>query len=85
MLGRAKCKILKEIRQKIADENDISYVTRECTYQGDCSGTCPKCDQEIRYLNDELQKKIDNGEEIVITGLGIEDLRLFLLLFLSSH
>ena len=29
MLGKAKCKILKEIRQKIADENDIPYVTRE--------------------------------------------------------
>ncbi len=55
MLGRAKCKILKEIRQTIADENDIPYVTRECTYQGDCSGTCPKCESELRYLEQELE------------------------------
>ena len=26
MLGKAKCKILKEIRQTIADENDIPYI-----------------------------------------------------------
>ena len=29
MKGTNKCKILKEIRQKIADENDIPLVTRE--------------------------------------------------------
>ena len=50
MKGKNKCKILKEIRQKIADENDIPYVTRECTYRGDCKGTCPKCEAELLYL-----------------------------------
>ena len=45
MLGKQKCRILKEIRQRIADENDIPYVTRECSFQGNCRGTCPKCDQ----------------------------------------
>ena len=39
MLGKEKCRILKEIRQKIADENDIPYVTHECKYQGECKGT----------------------------------------------
>lgn len=29
MNGKEKCKILKEIRQKIANENNISYVTSE--------------------------------------------------------
>ena len=42
MRGKDKCKILKEIRQRIADENDIPYVTRECSYQGECTGTCPR-------------------------------------------
>ena len=29
MIGKEKCRILKEIRQKIADENDIAYVISE--------------------------------------------------------
>ena len=50
MRGRQKCKILKEIRQRIADENDIPYVTRECSYQGECTGTCPRCESELRRM-----------------------------------
>lgn len=69
MLGKAKCKILKEIRQKIADENDIPYVTRECTYQGDCSGTCPKCESELRYLERELERRQRLGKAVAVTAL----------------
>ena len=69
MLGKAKCKILKEIRQKIADENDIPYVTRECTYQGDCSGTCPKCESELRYLERELEARQRLGKAVAVTAL----------------
>ena len=57
MLGKQKCRILKEIRQKIADENDIPYVTRECSFQGECRGTCPRCESELRYLEKELEKR----------------------------
>ena len=69
MLGKAKCKILKEIRQKIADENDIPYVTRECTYQGDCSGTCPRCESELRYLEQELEARKKLGKTVAVTAL----------------
>ena len=69
MLGKAKCKILKEIRQKIADENDIPYVTRECTYQGDCSGTCPRCESELRYLERELKARQRIGKQVAVTAL----------------
>lgn len=69
MLGKAKCKILKEIRQKIADENDIPYVTRECTYQGDCSGTCPRCESELRYLERELEARKRLGQKVAVTAL----------------
>ncbi len=69
MLGKAKCKILKEIRQKIADENDIPYVTRECTYQGDCSGTCPRCESELRYLERELESRRRLGRSVAVTAL----------------
>ena len=52
--GKQTCKILKEIRKQIAAENDIKLVIEECTYQGDCLGTCPKCEAEVRYLEREL-------------------------------
>ena len=70
MRGKNKCKILKEIRQKIADENDIPYVTRECTYQGECSGTCPKCEAELRYLEQQLEKRQRLGKRVTVAALA---------------
>ena len=35
MRGKNKCKLLKQIRQRIADENDIPFVTQECGYRGE--------------------------------------------------
>ena len=70
MKGKAKCKLLKQIRRKIAEENDISYVTSECKYQGDCSGTCPKCEAEVRYLEEELRKRQNAGKAIAVAGIA---------------
>lgn len=70
MKGKNKCKILKEIRRKIADENDIPYVTRECTYQGECSGTCPKCEAELRYLEQELEKRRSLGKAVAVAAVA---------------
>ena len=70
MSGKNKCKILKEIRQKIADENDIAYVTSECKHQGECSGTCPKCEAEVRYLENELKKRQNAGKAVAVAGIA---------------
>lgn len=70
MKGKNKCKILKEIRQKIADENEIPYVTRECTYQGECRGTCPKCEAELRYLEQELEKRRSLGKTVAVAAVA---------------
>lgn len=70
MSGKNKCKILKEIRQKIAQENDIAYVTSECKYQGNCSGTCPRCEAELQYLENELKKRQQKGIRIALTGVA---------------
>ena len=69
MIGKKKCRILKEIRQKIADENDIPYVTQECRFQGECSGTCPKCESELRYLEKQLAARAAAGKRIAIAAL----------------
>ena len=65
------CKILKEIRKQIAAENDIKLVVEECTYQGDCLGTCPKCEAEVRYLERELEKRQRLGKAAVVAGLSV--------------
>ncbi|MCQ2303421.1 MAG: hypothetical protein MJZ97_00300 [Bacteroidales bacterium] len=64
--GKQTCKILKEIRKQIAAENDIELVVSECTYQGDCLGTCPKCEAEVRYLERELEKRQRLGKAVAI-------------------
>lgn len=69
MKGKEKCRILKQIRQKIADENDISYITSECTHQGECRGTCPKCESELRYLEAELEKRQRLGKAVAVAAL----------------
>ena len=70
MDGKSKCKILKDIRARIAQENDIEYVTSECKFQGNCSGTCPKCEAEVRYLEQELQKRQALGKKIAVAGVA---------------
>ena len=69
--GKQTCKILKEIRKQIAAENDIEFVTSECTYKGDCKGTCPKCEAEVRYLERELEKRQRMGKAAIFAGMSL--------------
>lgn len=69
MLGKQKCRILKEIRQRIADENDIPYVTRECHFRGECKGSCPRCESELRYLEEQLSLRASMGKRIAVAAL----------------
>jgi len=68
--GKQTCKILKEIRRQIAEANDIEFVTSECRYKGDCPGTCPKCEAEVRYLEQQLLKRQLMGKAVVLAGLS---------------
>ena len=70
MSGKSKCRFLKEIRRQIAAENDIEFVTSECKYQGECTGTCPKCEAELRYLEQELEKRQKAGKAIAVAGVA---------------
>ena len=69
--GKQTCKILKEIRKQIAAENDIEFVTSECTHKGDCAGTCPKCEAEVRYLERELEKRQRMGKAAIFAGMSL--------------
>ena len=73
--GREKCDKLREIRRKIADANGIDFELAECHHTGPCLGTCPVCDEEIKYLDEQLQKKKARGEVIVLNGLAADDIK----------
>ena len=68
--GRAICKVLKDIRQKIANENGISYHPEECHHKGECTGTCPGCEKEIRYLEEQLKNKQHSGLGLKVAGIA---------------
>jgi len=68
--GKQTCKILKEIRRQIAETNDIEFITSECRHQGDCAGTCPKCEAEVRYLEQQLERKRSTGKAITVLGIS---------------
>lgn len=70
MNGKSKCKILKNIRRKIAEDHQIQFVITECKYQGNCSGTCPKCEAELRYLEKELSKRKSLGKSVAVAGIA---------------
>ncbi len=68
--GKEKCRILKEIRAEIARQNDIEWVTSECRHQGNCKGTCPKCEQEVRELERALARREAVGKTVAVIGIS---------------
>lgn len=56
MTHKQKCKKMKAIRKSIADRIGVDLHQSECTYKGECSGTCPRCEQEEKTLNRALLK-----------------------------
>lgn len=69
--GKRICNVLKDVRKKIAEENEIEYVTTECQHKGDCAGTCPKCEAEVRYLESQLARRRMAGRTVRLAGLSL--------------
>jgi len=69
--GKQTCKILKDIRQEIADKNEIAYTPSECHFEGECQGTCPKCEAELKYIENELHKRKILGKTATIAGISL--------------
>lgn len=68
--GRNICDTLKAIRKKIADANGIEYSPEECHFKGECRGTCPKCEQEVKDLEYELRLRQMAGTAIKVAGVA---------------
>lgn len=64
------CEKLKGIRLEVARANDIPYEPAECHHEGDCMGTCPRCEAEVRYLERQLNLKRVVGKAAFI-GMAV--------------
>lgn len=69
--GRAKCDRLKKIRKAVADKLNVDLHQSECTFEGNCRGTCPKCKQEEEILNRELLKRAAGLGVGTLAGLSL--------------
>ncbi len=71
MNHKEKCKIMKDLRKQIADNIGVDLHQTECTYQGECKGTCPRCAQEEKKLNKALV-----GKRAAVAGLAMSTIAL---------
>ena len=68
--GKSICNVLKTIRKQVADTNEIKYEPRECHHQGECRGSCPACEAEVRYLERQLNFRRQLGKAVAIMGIS---------------
>ncbi|MBO4806585.1 MAG: hypothetical protein J5554_11125 [Paludibacteraceae bacterium] len=68
--GKKICNVLRAIRKEVAEVNQIAYQTDDCLFQGECLGTCPKCEAELRYLEHQLALRKKAGKVIGIAGIA---------------
>lgn len=69
--GKRICATLKQVRKQIAEANGIPYEVTECHHEGNCKGTCPKCEAELRYIENQLAKLQTAGKAASIVGLAL--------------
>lgn len=75
MKGKEKCEFLKGIRKRMAEANGIPYEPRECTFEGDCTGTCPFCEKEAAELLAKLKEKEAKGAVIKTGSFSIATIK----------
>ena len=69
--GKDCCEILKNIRLQIAQENEIPFQIEACTFEGDCRGTCPRCEAELLYLEQKIAEKKQLGKRALVAGISL--------------
>ena len=67
--SKITCETLKAIRKQVADANGIVYTPAKCDFEGVCTGTCPACESEREYIEDQLSLKRKAGNIVKIAGL----------------
>ena len=72
--GKRTCEVLKDVRRCVARENGIPLREHKCTFEGECRGTCPYCEAEVRYLERELQRRLSLGKAVTVAGIAVSSI-----------
>ena len=69
--GKKICETLKAIRSDIASANEIDYTPTPCNHEGDCDGTCPACESEMRWIERQLRVRQALGKAVTIASVSM--------------
>ena len=68
--GIEKCRLLREVRKRLCDDNGLSFTEKECPNESpDCKGTCPACEMNLLRLNRMLEEMERGGKEVNYDGI----------------
>lgn len=70
MNGIEKCRLLREIRKRLCEDNGLPFTEEECPNEHPgCRGTCPACELHLLSLNKMLEELKRNGKIIIYDGI----------------
>ena len=71
MKGKQICSYLKSVRREVAAANGIDLEIPDCTFEGECPGTCPRCEAEVRQLEQALSQRQRLSQKVAIVGVAM--------------
>ena len=71
MKGKRICSYLKSVRREVAAANGIDLEIPDCTFEGECPGTCPRCEAEVRQLEQALSHRQSLSQKVAIVGVAM--------------
>lgn len=71
MKGKQVCSYLKLVRREVAAANGIDLEIPDCTFEGECPGTCPRCEAEVRQLEQALSQRQRLSQKVAIVGVAM--------------
>ena len=71
MKGKQICSYLKSVRREVAAANGIDLEIPDCTFDGECPGTCPRCEAEVRQLEQALSQRQRLSPKVAIVGVAM--------------
>lgn len=73
MTGKEKCAILRSIRIRLAELNNISFTPHPCNNKGICLGTCEACDAESQWLLNTLKCMEEKGYPVIYSLYDVDN------------
>lgn len=71
MKGKQICSYLKSVRREVAAANGIDLEIPDCTFEGECPGTCPRCEAEVQQLEQALSQRQRLSQKVAIVGVAM--------------